>query len=72
MNSYLTGINQYPRTRSKMHNTIVHWQDRASCYGIHMPPDAIFFVQDNDDDSSKGKTHANTVQREPQDLSKVK
>ena len=62
-NSYLMGIYQYPQTCSKMHNTIVHWRNHATCYILHAPPGDMVFVQHNDDDLAKGKTQSNNVQR---------
>ena len=37
-NSYSMGIDQYPQTRANMHDTIIHWQNRASCYRLQLPP----------------------------------
>ena len=63
LNSYSMGTDQYPQTRSKMHNTIVHWRNRADHYGICAPPGAVVLVQDNEYDSSNGKMHTNDFQR---------
>ena len=71
-NSYFMGIGQYPRTRSKMHDNIVHWWNRTAKNGIGAPPGTIVSAQDNDDDLSNGKMHTNDNHREPWDLSKVK
>ena len=57
--SYSLGTDQYPRTRTKIHNTIVHWRNRAARYSLLAPPGDIVFAQDNEKYSSKGKTHAN-------------
>ena len=70
--SYSMGIDQYPRTRAKMHDTIVHWRNHAARYSLHALPGAVVFAQDNDDGPTSGEIHANDGQREPRYLSKVK
>ena len=72
LNYYLMGADQYQLTRSKMLNTIVHWQNCTDRYGLCAPPGAIVFTQDNDNDSANGETHANDGQRETEDLRRVK
>ena len=47
-NYYSMGIDQYPQTRAKMHDTIAHWQNRAARYGLHALPRSVVFAQDND------------------------
>ena len=59
------GTDQYLWNRAKMHNKIVHWQNRAAHYDLCAPPSAVVFVQDNGDDSANSETHANDGQKEP-------
>ena len=53
------GANQYPRTCTKMHNTIFHWRNCAARYVLCAPPVAIVFNKDNDDGPTSVKIHAN-------------
>ena len=46
-NSDLMETDQYLRTHAKMNYTIVHWWKRAARYGLHAPPVAVIFAQDN-------------------------
>ena len=41
---YSMGNNQYPWTRTKMHNTIVHWQNRPARYILRDPSGAVVFT----------------------------
>ena len=52
--SYLMGNYQYPQTRAKMHNTIIHWKNCATCYVLHAPPSAAVLAQDNNNDPDSG------------------
>ena len=60
---YSMGTNQYSWTRTKMHNTIVHWRHRAARYGLRASPGAVVFTQDNTYGLNSGKMHANNGQR---------
>ena len=71
-NYYYIETEQYPWTRAKMHNTIVHSHICTTRYGLRAPPGAIVFSQDNSDGRTSIKMYANNIQREPRDLSKVK
>ena len=70
-NSYSMRTYQYPWTRANMHDTIVHWQNRAAYYGLHTHPGAGVFTQSNNNGPTSGKTHAKDGQRDPRDLSNV-
>ena len=61
-NSYSMGAYQYPRTPAKMHDTIVHWRNRASLYGLCAPPGAIVFSHDNDNVPASGEIYAKDIQ----------
>ena len=56
--------------RTNMHDTIVHWRNRAARYGLRAPPDGVVFAQDNNDGATSGKVHANGGQKELMELSK--
>ena len=59
-------------TQVKTHYTIVHWWNRTARYNLRAPPGAVIFVQDNDDNTSNGKTHTNDGHSDPRYLSKFK
>ena len=44
LNYYYMGTYQYPRTRTKMYDTIFHRQNPADRYGLCAPPGAIVFA----------------------------
>ena len=69
---YSMGTNQYSWTRTKMHNTIVHWRNQAARYDLHVPPGTVVFAQDNCDGPTSGEMNDNGGQKEPRELSKVK
>ena len=46
-NLYSMGTYQYPQTRAKIHNIIVHWRNHATHYSLRTPPGVVFFAQDN-------------------------
>ena len=55
-----------------MHDTIVHWRNRAARYGLRALPGDAVFAQDNNDGATSEKMHANVGQKELRDLSKFK
>ena len=69
-NSYSMGTYHYPYMCTNMHNTIVHWRNRAACYGLRAPPGDVVFAQDNNYSLTSGKMHANGGQKELMELSK--
>ena len=70
-NSYSMRIDQCPRTRAKMHDTIVQWRNQIAYYGLPATPGTVVFAQDNDDSPTSSEMASNNFQREPRYLSKV-
>ena len=55
-----------------MHDTVVHWRNRSSRYGLRSSFGAVFVAQESGNKSAYGKTHANNGQREPRNLINIK